>query len=118
MPYKVSDNAEGCDGFAVIKPDTGEVVACHTSKAKAALHVRALYANVPDAVKNAPAEKLLGLYEKLSNAELNSTALATQHYITAELTKRGLDFSKDELFNKAVVIDTELIFWVDFSGRG
>ena len=110
MPYKVSDNAEGCDGFAVVNSNTGEVVSFHTSKAKAASHVRALYANVPDAVKNAPAEKLLGLYEKISNAELSSTALATQHYITAELTKRGLDFSKDEFFNKAVVIDTELVF--------
>jgi len=110
MPYKVSDNAEGCDGYAVIKPESGEVVACHQSKAKAARHVRALYANVPDAVKSASAEQLLALVEKLNNEELSSASLVTHHYITAELTKRGLDFSKDEIFNKAVVLDTELIF--------
>lgn len=110
MPYKVATNVEGCSAYAVIKPSTGEMVACHASKAKAAAHVRALYANVPDAVEKATAEKLLSLYEKLNQEELNSAALVTHHYITAELTKRGLDFSKDAVSNMPVVLDTELVF--------
>jgi hypothetical protein len=59
MPYKVASDVEGCSGFAVIKPDTGEVVACHATKSDAVKHVRALYANVPDAVKKAKTESLL-----------------------------------------------------------
>lgn len=110
MPYKVATDVEGCSAYAVIKPSTGEMVACHTTKAKAAAHVRALYANVPDAVQKATAEKLLSLYEKLNQEELNSAALVTHHYITAELTKRGLDFSKDAVSNMPVVLDTELVF--------
>lgn len=110
MPYKVATNVEGCSAYAVIKPNTGELVACHASKAKAAAHVRALYANVPDAVSKATSEKLLSLYEKLNSEELSSSALVTHHYITAELTKRGLDFSKEETFNKMAVLDTELTF--------
>ena len=110
MPYKVATDVEGCSAYAVIKPNTGEMVACHQTKGKAAAHVRALYANVPDAVQKATAEKLLSLYEKLNQEELNSAALVTHHYITAELTKRGLDFSKDVAFNQPVVLDTEMIF--------
>ena len=110
MPYKVATDVEGCSAYAVIKPNTGEMVACHQTKGKAAAHVRALYANVPDAVQKATAEKLLSLYEKLNQEELNSAALVTHHYITAELTKRGLDFSKDVAFSQPVVLDTEMIF--------
>jgi len=110
MPYKVATDVEGCSAYAVIKPNTGEMVACHPTKAKAAAHVRALYANVPDAVEKATSEKLLGLYEKLNQEELNSATLVTHHYITAELTKRGLDFSKDEMSNQPVLLDTELVF--------
>jgi len=110
MPYKVATDVEGCSAYAVIKPNTGEMVACHQTKGEAAAHVRALYANVPDAVQKATAEKLLSLYEKLNQEELNSAALVTHHYITAELTKRGLDFSKDAAFNTPVILDTELVF--------
>lgn len=49
MPYKVKANYGGCT-YAVVKDD-GEVVGCHKSKAEASAHVRALYANVPDASK-------------------------------------------------------------------
>jgi HK97 family phage prohead protease len=34
MPYLITDNAEGCSGWAVIKED-GEVVACHGTKQEA-----------------------------------------------------------------------------------
>jgi len=34
MPYFISNNAEGCNGWATIKED-GEVMGCHTSKADA-----------------------------------------------------------------------------------
>lgn len=110
MPYKVATNIEGCSAYAVIKPNTGELVACHPTKAKAAAHVRALYANVPDAVKSAKAESLLALLEKMNKAEVDSAALVTHHYIVAELTQRGLKFDESDKFAKAVILDTELIF--------
>jgi HK97 family phage prohead protease len=34
MPYFITDDAEGCDGFATIKED-GEVIGCHTTKQEA-----------------------------------------------------------------------------------
>jgi hypothetical protein len=108
MPYKVASDVEGCSGFAVIKPDTGEMVACHATKQDAAKHVRALYANVPDAIQKATTESLLNLQNKISKSEINATSLATHHYITTELAKRGYDLSQGELFEKEVIIDPEL----------
>jgi len=49
MPYKLSDSAKGCSGWAVVNSATGRVVGCHPTKAKAQKHLAALYANVPDA---------------------------------------------------------------------
>ncbi len=109
MPYKVATDAEGCSGFAVIKPDTGEVVACHTTKAEAAKHVRALYANVPDAIKKAKTESLLALQQKIQAGQIDANSLAAHHYITTELTERGLDLTGGELFEKEVIIDPDLI---------
>lgn len=108
MPYKVASDVEGCSGFAVIKPDTGEMVACHATKADAAKHVRALYANVPDAIQKATTESLLAFHGKLSKSEMNATMLASHHYITTELTSRGYDLSGEEFFEKEVIIDPEL----------
>ena len=44
MPYEITTDADGCDGFAVIKSETGEIVAggCHTSMAEAEDHLTAL----------------------------------------------------------------------------
>ena len=109
MPYKVATDVEGCSGFAVIKPDTGELVACHATKADAAKHVRALYANVPDAVKKAKTEALLALHDKIHSIEIDASALATHHYVTNELAQRGLDLSNEQEFAKEVIIDPELI---------
>jgi len=108
MPYKVATDVEGCSGFAVIKPDTGEMVACHTSKADAARHVRALYANVPDAIKKAKTESLLALQQKIQRDEIDGNSLAVHHYITTELTQRGLDLTGGKLFEKEVIIDPDL----------
>jgi hypothetical protein len=100
MPYKVAENVEGCSGFAVVKSDTEELVACHATKVAAVQQVRALYANVPDAIKKAKTESLVALQQKIQSAEITATSLATHHYITKELGQRGLDFSTEELFSK------------------
>lgn len=108
MPYKVAENVEGCSGFAVVKSDTEELVACHATKVAAAKHVRALYANVPDAIKKATTDSLVALQQKIQSAEITPISLITHHYITKELGQRGLDFSTEELFQKEVIIDPEV----------
>ena len=108
MPYKVAENIEGCSGFAVVKSDTEELVACHATKVAAAKHVRALYANVPDAIKKATTDSLVALQQKIQSAEITPISLMTHHYITKELGQRGLDFSTEELFQKEVIIDPEV----------
>jgi HK97 family phage prohead protease len=44
MPYEIVNDAEGCDGFAVVKTETGEMVAggCHSTMAEAEDHLTAL----------------------------------------------------------------------------
>ena len=53
MPYTIETNAADCKGFAVVD-EAGSTVGCHTSRKDALNHQRALYANVPDAVKEGP----------------------------------------------------------------
>lgn len=109
MPYKVAEGVENCSGFAVVKSDTEELVACHATKVAAVQHVRALYANVPDAVKKAKTESLIALQQKIRSSDITATSLATHHYITTELGNRGLDFSKEELYQNEVIIDPEVL---------
>ncbi len=47
MPWHVAENVDGCDGFAVVKDDSGEVVGCHRRRADALDHLAALYASEP-----------------------------------------------------------------------
>lgn len=108
MPYKVAENVEGCLGFAVVKSDTNEIVACHFTKVEAVQHVRALYANVPDAIKKAKTESLIALQQKIQTADIDAGSLATHHYITTELGNRGLDFTQEDLFQNEVIIDPEV----------
>lgn len=42
MPYDVTDDAEGCDGYAVIKTETGEIMGCHVSEEEAEDQLTAL----------------------------------------------------------------------------
>lgn len=52
MPWEVKFGAGKCGGskpWGVVKKDTGALVACHESEAKARGHMRALYANEPRA---------------------------------------------------------------------
>jgi len=42
MPYEVTDEAEGCDGYAVVKSETGEVLGCHISESEAEDQLTAL----------------------------------------------------------------------------
>jgi len=92
MPYNIATDAEGCSGYAVVKPD-GEVVGCHTSRGSALRQQRALYANVPDAVSKSNTDELeqlhTNLHERYSEPETDETALLAHHFITAELLNRG-----------------------------
>lgn len=67
LPWKVVKGHSSCNGgFAVVKKDSGAVVACHSSEDEAKDHVKALYANVPDARKSTePAQ--LGYWVDLSS---------------------------------------------------
>ena len=51
MPWKITDKAPGCSGYAVVKEGTNEVVGCHKTKADAENHLKALYASEPEAGK-------------------------------------------------------------------
>jgi hypothetical protein len=96
MPYEISSNAQGCDGYAVIKPETGEVTTCHSSKADAVRHIRALYANVPDAV--AKSDNLQKLHDDLHakySEPVNDDVVLAHHFITSEMTKRGINHGHD-----------------------
>jgi len=42
MPYEVTDEAEGCDGYAVVKSETGEVLGCHITESEAEDQLTAL----------------------------------------------------------------------------
>ena len=92
MPYNISTDAEGCSGYAVVKPD-GEVVGCHDSRASALKQQRALYANVPDAVTKSSSEELEQIHttfhERFSDPEEDEVALLAHHLITSELLQRG-----------------------------
>lgn len=52
MPYKISGKGDGlgCKGYAV-QDESGATVGCHATRREAEGHLRALYANVPDAEK-------------------------------------------------------------------
>lgn len=49
MPYHVTQDAEGCDGYAVVKDADGEIMGCHDTEAEANDQMAALYANEADA---------------------------------------------------------------------
>lgn len=44
MPYEIKNDAEGCDGFAVVKTEGGTIVpgGCHSTQAEAQAHLTAL----------------------------------------------------------------------------
>ena len=46
MPYEIQRQDHE---YCVVKQGSGDVVKCHPTKADAMAHMRALYANVPDA---------------------------------------------------------------------
>jgi len=50
MPWHISDKAPGCNGYAVVKDDDGEVVTCHKTKDDAEAHLKALYASEADKI--------------------------------------------------------------------
>jgi len=48
MPWHISSDHAGCDGYAVVKDDTDEVVGCHRTREEASRHMAALYASESD----------------------------------------------------------------------
>ncbi len=50
MPYRIETDRGGC-AYAVVVEGTGKVVGCHATRREAEQHLRALYANVPEASK-------------------------------------------------------------------
>lgn len=50
MPWHKSNNREDCDGWAVIKDDTDEVVGCHDTEEEADAQLAALFAQEPDSL--------------------------------------------------------------------
>lgn len=49
MPWHIETNYAGCTGYAVVKDDTGEIEACHTTRVDAKKHLAALYIAEPTA---------------------------------------------------------------------
>jgi hypothetical protein len=43
MPWHISNNTPGCDGFAVVKDATGEVEGCHPTQGDALAQLAALH---------------------------------------------------------------------------
>lgn len=62
MPWHISKDAYGCDGYAVVKDGTSQVEGCHKTRAAAERQIAALYASEKT-------EKMLSHYEMLSDAE-------------------------------------------------
>lgn len=52
MPYTMRSDHPSCDGYAVVKSDSGDIVpgGCHKTREQAAAHLAALKANVEDAM--------------------------------------------------------------------
>lgn len=50
MPWHISTDRAECDGYAVVKETTDEVVGCHPTREEAMRHMAALYANEPKAI--------------------------------------------------------------------
>ena len=45
MPWHISSDHAGCDGYAVVKDETDDVVGCHRTREEASRHMAALYAS-------------------------------------------------------------------------
>lgn len=54
MPWRIQKKG---DKWLVVKEEDGKVVGTHPSREKALAHLRALYANVPEARKEAKKKK-------------------------------------------------------------
>lgn len=53
MPWHIEDDNADCEGFAVVKDDSGEVVGCHMTNAEAAKQLAALYIAEEEALDEA-----------------------------------------------------------------
>jgi hypothetical protein len=56
VPWHISENEEGCSGYAVVKDDDGSVAGCHDTLPEAEAQMAALYASEPDTTATTPAE--------------------------------------------------------------
>lgn len=105
VPYAIKNDHADCSGFAVIKSNTGELVACHKTRVEAAAHVKALYTNVPDArIKKMSDRVLLLTHDNLHRQTIDDNVVLVHHLIANEIRKRKLqhDDSDSALHGKVV----------------
>jgi hypothetical protein len=105
MPYEISANNLDCSGYAVQKPDTGEVVGCHQKRSDAISQIRALYINVPDAVSKASEQDLVKLHEdfhKKYASPDNDTLIESHHWLSHGLRKLGIRLPSEPDWEAAI----------------
>jgi hypothetical protein len=106
MPYEISTDNPSCEGYAVQKPDTKEVVGCHKKRSEAVAHIRALYLNVPDAVSKASEQDLVELHEKFHKTYASpdsDTLIESHHWLSLGLKKMGIRLPFEPDWDEAIV---------------
>ena len=91
MPYEVTDEAEGCDGYAVVKSETGEVLGCHITESDAEDQLTAL--NIAEYGENSYHTKKPRRPKKSDEPRAADTYPPTDGMV--EEAQRGLDWRRE-----------------------
>jgi HK97 family phage prohead protease len=75
MPWKIRDDHPNCAGYAVVKSDSGELVACHETEEAAKKQLAALYAAEPQARSSLAPLDELALVKNYRSLPFEVTAL-------------------------------------------
>ena len=105
MPYEISTDNPNCEGYAVQKPDTKEVVGCHKRRSDAVAQLRALYINVPDAVVKSSEQDLADLHKKFHEKYAtpdSDTVIESHHWISHGLKKMGIRLPSEPDWDEAI----------------
>ena len=105
MPYEISTDNPNCEGYAVQKPDTKEVVGCHKRRSDAVAQLRALYINVPDAVVKSSEQDLVDLHDKFHEKYAtpdSDTVIESHHWISHGLKKMGIRLPSEPDWDEAI----------------
>lgn len=115
MPWNIRDDHPECEGFAVVKSDDGELVACHDTRAQAEKHMAALYANEPearssvldalDAVPNFRSVALIDVDMTEKDGEFRFDGIAAPTGITTDLGDFTEEYEKGS-FRKYLAANT------------